>query len=284
MRKQFGLAIATLTLSMAIVGCSSKTATPSENTSNEVTTEASTSPETSTAPEVSTEPEASTAPETSTEPLESATPEPTKEPEATTAPEPTKAPEAEAKPEATKAPEATQKPVATSKPQASTKPEATVKPEASTKPTATPKPEATPTPAPTPQPSASPETTGLSASEIYTQMTAGLEFASQVSVDDTLLQDLYGIDPSILESYCVKMPMLSFSISEVGVFKVKDIKDVATVVAGINKRAESVGQMLYPSLVETFEGRKVITRGHYILFAMDEAADTIAGNFNRLIK
>lgn len=280
MRKQFSLAIATLTLSMAIVGCTSKAPTSSENTSNEVNTEVSTSNEST------TEPEASIPPETSTEPLESATPEPTNEPVASPEPESTQTPEIGTKPEATKEPEATKKPVATSKPQTSTKPEATTKPEASVKPTSTPKPEATSTPAPTPtpQPSSIPDTTGLSASEVYNKMVKGLEFPSQMDADDALLQDLYGIDPSILESYCVKMPMLSFSISEVGVFKVKDIKDVATVVAGINKRAESVGQMLYPSLIETFEGRKIITRGHYILFAMDEAADTIAGNFNRLIK
>ena len=286
MRKQFGLAVATLAISMAIVGCSPKAPASSETTLNEVNTE------TSTPSDPATQPEASITPETSTGPIESAEPEATNEPisstkpEGTTTPEATQTPETTIKPEATKAPEATKKPVATSKPQPSTKPEATTKPEASVKPTPTPKPEVTPKPeaTPTPQPSSSPETSGLSASEVYTKMVEGLEFASQMDVDDTLLQDLYGIDPSILESYCVKMPMLSFSISEVGVFKVKDVKDVATVVAGINKRAENVGQMLYPSLVETFEGRKIITRGNYILFAMDEAADTIAGNFNRLIK
>ncbi len=282
MRKQFGMAIAALALSVAIVGCSSKVPTSSETNLNETNTEApSTSqPQQATTEDSAEEPEASITPEESTEPEESAKPEESTKPEPTTKPEESTQPQESIKPEPTKKPVATSKPQTSAKPESTTKPQTTPKPEASTKPVATPKPEATPTP----EPSSSPESTGLSASEIYNKIVEGLDFSSQMDVDDTLLQDLYGIDASLLDSYCVKMPMLSFSISEVGVFKVKDIKDVPTIVAGINKRAESVGQMLYPSLVETFEGRKIITRGNYILFAMDEAAGTIAGNFNRLIK
>ncbi len=275
MRKQFVMAIAALTLSTVVVGCSSKAPT-----SSEMNTEASSTPEEKqpTTEESTSEPESSIVPE------ESIMPEETVKPEATTKPEESVTPEASTSPEATKKPETASKPQTSLKPEATAKPQATPKPspkpEASTKPAATPKPEVIPKPEPIP----SPETTSLSASEVYSKITSDLDFSRLTDVDDTLLKDLYGIDTSLLDSYCVKMPMLSFSISEVGVFKVKDVKDVNTIVEGINKRAENVGQMLYPSLIETFEGRQVITKGNYILFAMDEAASTIASNFNSLIK
>ena len=80
------------------------------------------------------------------------------------------------------------------------------------------------------------------------------------------------------------MPMMSFQITENGVFKVKEVNNIDSIVAGINKRAGDVGAMLYPSLQETFDSRVVTTKGNYILFAMDENASTIAANFNSLIK
>ena len=119
---------------------------------------------------------------------------------------------------------------------------------------------------------------------MFSQITSGLELPSQTELDANLLMDLYGIDASLLESYCVKMPMMSFQITEIGVFKVKDVNNVDSIISGIHKRANSVGGMLYPSLQETFDSRVIVTKGPYILFAMDENASTIEANFNRLIQ
>ena len=238
------------------------------------TTEVTTKPQASTKPESTTKPQASTKPESTTKPQA-----PTK-PEASTKPESTTKPEASTKPESTTKPEASTKPESTTKPEASTKPESTTKPEASTKPESTTKPEASTKP----EVPKAPETTSLSSSEVFSQITSGLELPNQMEADADLLMNLYGIDASLLESYCVKMPMMSFQITEIGVFKVKDTNNVDSIVAGINKRADSVGSMLYPSLQEIFDSRVVVTKGNYILFAMDENASTIAANFNHLIK
>lgn len=308
MKKQFVAFMAILGVSATLVGCSSpKTATtPSE----EITVENSTSEESAetTTPEdettenedssitegsedaavtlpteapsleteqteekVESEPEQISKPNTST-----SKPSATTKPQSgiTTKPQATTKPEATTKPQASTKPEANTKPQATTKPEASTKPEVSTKPEASTKPEISTKPEVTPTP----------ETTSLSSSEVFSQITSGLELPTQTELDADLLMNLYGIDEGLLESYCVKMPMMSFQITEIGVFKVKDANTIDSIVAGINKRAGAVGTMLYPSLQETFDSRVVTTKGNYILFAMDENASTIAANFNNLIK
>ena len=102
------------------------------------------------------------------------------------------------------------------------------------------------------------------------------------TVDAQLLNDFYGIDSSLLEDFCVKMPMMSFSITEVGVFKVKDTNNIDSVVSSINKRASDIGISLYPSLEETYANKKIVTKGQYILFAISDDADAIVSNFNAL--
>lgn len=305
MKKQFVTFMAIAGVSAALVGCSSsKTETPP---SSELIVESPTledSSETTTADETIENEDSSTAEDSEATSETAPTEIPTLEAEKTeekvesNAEEVTKPNANTTKPNSTTnsatKPSATTKPQSgtTNKPQASTKPEVTTKPEASTKPEATTKPEASAKPESTTKPEASskpevsptPETTSLSSSEVFSQITSGLELPTQTELDGDLLMNLYGIDEGLLESYCVKMPMMSFQITEIGVFKVKDANNVNSIVAGINKRADSVGSMLYPSLQETFDSRVVVTKGHYILFAMDENASTIAANFNNLIK
>lgn len=305
MKKQFVTFMAIAGVSAALVGCSSsKTETPP---SSELIVESPTledSSETTTADETIENEDSSTAEDSEATSETAPTETPTLEAEKTeekvesNAEEVTKPNANTTKPNSTTnsatKPSATTKPQSgtTNKPQASTKPEVTTKPEASTKPEATTKPEASAKPESTTKPEASskpevsptPETTSLSSSEVFSQITSGLELPTQTELDGDLLMNLYGIDESLLESYCVKMPMMSFQITEIGVFKVKDANNVNSIVAGINKRADSVGSMLYPSLQETFDSRVVVTKGNYILFAMDENASTIAANFNNLIK
>lgn len=288
MKKQFVAFIALLGISIALVGCNSQKTetTPSEEITVENTTSES-SNETTTPEDETIKNEDSSTTEDS---------EDTTETDSTDTPslEKDQAEEkVESKPEQVSKPNtstskpnssstSTNKPSATTKPQGgtTTKPEASSKPEASTKPEAPTKPEASAKPE-VPQ---TPETTSLSSSEVFSQITSGLELPNQMELDADLLMNLYGIDASLLESYCVKMPMMSFQITEIGVFKVKDANNVDSIVAGINKRAGDVGSVLYPSLQETFDSRVVVTKGNYILFAMDENASTIAANFNNLIK
>ena len=294
MKKQFVAFIALLGLSVALVGCNSQKTetTPSEEITVENTTSES-SNETTTPEDETIKNEDSSTTEDSEDTTETdstdtpslekdqaeekveSKPEQVSKPNTSTS-KPNSPSTSTNKPSATTKPqgETPTKPQATTKPEASSKPEASTKPEAPTKPEASAKPEVPQTP----------EATSLSSSEVFSQITSGLELPNQMELDADLLMNLYGIDASLLESYCVKMPMMSFQITEIGVFKVKDANNVDSIVAGINKRAGDVGSVLYPSLQETFDSRVVVTKGNYILFAMDENASTIAANFNNLIK
>jgi len=102
-------------------------------------------------------------------------------------------------------------------------------------------------------------------------------------VDSTLLTDFYGMDTSLLDDFHVKMPMMSFSITEVGVFKVKDVNNIDSIVSALNKRANDIGMMLYPSLEETYQNRQIITKGEYILFVISDNVDSIVSSFNTLV-
>lgn len=170
-----------------------------------------------------------------------------------------------------------------SSPSASTKPSTNAG--SSTKPSTKPSPSPSTTPSTSkPSPSPSPEVSSLSAEALFNKAVAGIEFPAQMTLEADMISDMYSIDISLLDSYMVKVPLMSAHMAEVAVFKVKNANDVSKVVEGINKRAADVGQMLYPSLQETYDSRQLITNGNYVLFVMDKSAASIVSNFNAALK
>ena len=188
------------------------------------------------------------------------------------------------------------KPTVSEKPNNEQKPSAPVKPSTPanpSKPAQSQKPNESQKPVPpanaekpdaTEKPAETPEASTLSSSAVLSQITSGMDFSNHMELDDDFLRDFYSIDPSLLEDYCVQMPMLSFQITEIGVFKVKDASQVNTVVAGINSRINNLGTSLYPSLEETYNARVIKTKGNYILFAIADNASDIQTRFNSLVK
>lgn len=305
MKKKLTITLALLTLSAALVGCKSKASpeaiVPEENiiVSEENTTETDEAVENELVEEETTTEEV----ENTKNPSEEAKEAEEKPEEATKAEETNKTEETNkvqtgstqnnisssntntstAKPSPKPSTPATSKPstnTSTSKPQTNTN-------TGSSSQGATTKPQVTPAPSPSPTPSAPavPENTApaLSCDAIFNKITSNVELPSQVDMDATLLKDFYGIDANILEDFTVKMPLMSAHIAEIGVFKVKDVNNVSTIVDAINKRANDMGISLYPSLVETFENRQVVTKGKYILFAVCDDVDTLVANFNNLV-
>ena len=267
MRKQFVLAMTTLAISTALVGCNSK---PDYN-QNEIHTEVPSSPEA----ELTTSPEEIVSPETSSISEEDA------DSEEKSVPKESSKPEAEPSPQTTTKPESTPKPASTPEPEVTTKPTPTPKPEATTKPTPTPKPEIAVKPTPTP----SPEVTSLTATEVFSQMIVGVELPSTMDLDAVLLQDMYGIDTSLLKSYKAVAPIMSAHITEIAIFEVNDAKDIDNIKAGIEKRTGGMNpQFMYPSLVPIYENRQIIVSGNYIFFGMDASIDTLVANFKSIVK
>lgn len=126
--------------------------------------------------------------------------------------------------------------------------------------------------------------TNLTSEQVLNDITEGMNFESHMVLDGTMLKDYYGIDESILEDYYVELPMMSTQITEVGVFRVKDAKDVQTVLDAVNKRGEDVGISLYPSLEETYNSRVAEAKGNYVLFAIADNAADIQTAFNNVVK
>lgn len=297
MKKQMTLAIGLLTLSALLAGCSSNSSAQEPIVSEEQTTleilDESTSSENIKEPQEEVPVE---TPEAESEDLKEEETEKDSQ-------------DAASKEELTEKVEATDKIPpkkeennSASKPQTPSKPvtNSPSKPQASTKPNTTQKPKPTPTPAPSPKPEASPapvqpestpdnndsvqpDTTSLSCAAIFNQITSGMDTSNHMAMDSTLLADFYGMDTDLLEDFCVQVPMMSYSITEVGVFKVKDVNNVSSVVSAINKRANDIGIMLYPSLEEIYAAKQIVTKGQYILFVISDDADSIVANFNALV-
>ena len=279
MRKQFVLAMTTLAISTALVGCSSK---PDHN-QNEIHTEVTSSPEAelTTSPEEIVTPETSLIPAEDTISEENPVPEDSSKPEAEPSPQTTPEAELTPKPTSTPKPEVTTRPTPTPKPEATVKPTPTSKPEATIKPTPTPSPEVAPKPTPTP----SPEITSLTATEVFNQMIVGVELPSTMDLDALLLQDMYGIDTTLLKSYKAVAPIMSAHITEIAIFEVNDAKDISAIKAGIEKRTGGMNpQFMYPSLVPIYENRQIIVSGNYIFFGMDASIDTLVANFKSIVK
>lgn len=149
------------------------------------------------------------------------------------------------------------------------------------------KPEEKPEVKPEEKPDVQPEVTTLTAREVLGKITADLEMPAHMDMDEFTFADTYGIDPSILESYQVKMPMLVVHASEIAVFQLKDAKDTQQVIDGINRRQQSVRSIWETYLPEQFElvnNYKVVQKGNYILFAIEAMAETIVNNFNSTVQ
>lgn len=137
------------------------------------------------------------------------------------------------------------------------------------------------------KPEVEPEEVTLSANEIVDKIIANVEIPASMNMDEQMLADTYGIDPSLLQSYYIKMPMMIVHASEVAVFELKNGKDTSKVLDGINKRYEQLYQTWSTYLPDQFElvqNYKTAQKGNYVLFVISEAADTIVSNFNNLVK
>ena len=133
-----------------------------------------------------------------------------------------------------------------------------------------------------------PETTQISASELMAKVLAGdIEMPGMMNMENGFFADTYGIDPSILKSYEVRMPMMMVHSSEVAVFELNNASDASKVIAGIERRVEglkSQWESYLPAQFELVQNYKTATKGNYVIFVVSEYADTIISNFNAQVK
>ena len=121
--------------------------------------------------------------------------------------------------------------------------------------------------------------------ETYFVIVDGLELAKGAPMDEQMFKDTYGIDPDILISYYVHMPMMNVQATEVAVFEVKNEVDVDLVVEGIHKRQQALEaqwQSYLPDQYELVKNYKVEVRGKMVLFVISEEANQIVNQFGNI--
>ena len=123
------------------------------------------------------------------------------------------------------------------------------------------------------------------AQETFYVVTNGIEMPSGTAMDATMFADTYGIDPNLLSSYYVQIPMMNVHATEVAVFELKDAKDADQVMAGIEKRQKALVEQwknYLPEQLKLVENYKVAQKGNKIIFVISPDADKIIKQFEAM--
>ena len=119
--------------------------------------------------------------------------------------------------------------------------------------------------------------------EMVDKMITEVEQPGLIELDEDSVKQQYHLDPSLLEEYTVRIPMMNVKSNEVSVFKVKDEKDVPTIETAIKQRAEDVQKQFETYLPDQYENAKnykLVTKGNYLLFVISEDADELVKSFD----
>jgi len=126
------------------------------------------------------------------------------------------------------------------------------------------------------------ENAAPSTSDLADAMLKAVEQPKMIDLSAAELKAMYGIDANILADYTVKAPLMNVKTNEIGIFKVKNAKDVATVKKGMEKRAADVQKTFEQYLQDQYEiakNYKIVTEGDYVLFLISESADDLEKAF-----
>lgn len=126
----------------------------------------------------------------------------------------------------------------------------------------------------------------LTAAGIVEQMTSAVEQPSMITLEPEMVQDLYHMDPALLEDYMIKLPMMNIKTNEIAILKVKDAADLKAVQAAVEQRAADVQKQFEQYLPDQYENAKnykLIIEGNTILFVISESADELVAAFNEII-
>ncbi|WP_239617781.1 DUF4358 domain-containing protein [Cohnella mopanensis] len=121
------------------------------------------------------------------------------------------------------------------------------------------------------------------AKEMADQMLAQFEQPMLMELEAGMVQQLYHLDPALLEQYTIRIPLMNVKTNEISILKVKDAKDVATVEAAVKQRAADVQKQFETYLPDQYElskNYKLVTKGNYVLFVISEKADEIVKSFD----
>ena len=138
-----------------------------------------------------------------------------------------------------------------------------------------------PSPSQSPSPSASAPANNadkLAPSQIVDEMLKQVEQPALMDATDDLVQTLYHLDPALLESYAIRMPLMNVKTNEIAVLRVKNADDVKKVEDAVKQRAADVQKSFETYLPDQYENAKnykLVTKGNTILFLISESADKL---------
>jgi hypothetical protein len=105
--------------------------------------------------------------------------------------------------------------------------------------------------------------------------------------DGEKLEKLYDINPEDLEEFLLYIPKTNIEANEIGIFKVKDSKNIDIINEKIENRIEKQADIFKDYLPEEYyliEKNVLKTKDNYILFIVSEDAETIEEVFDEAFK
>jgi len=114
-------------------------------------------------------------------------------------------------------------------------------------------------------------------------MIDAVEQPAQINLEPEMVQEWYHLDPTLLEEYTIRVPLMNVKTNEIALLKVKDAADVPTVQAAVEQRAADVQKLFESYLPDQYENAKnykLIADGNYVLFIISESADELIAAYN----
>jgi len=123
----------------------------------------------------------------------------------------------------------------------------------------------------------------VSPKEMAERMLKQFEQPALVELTAEEVRQIYHLDPSLLEDYSIRIPLMNVKTNEVAILKVKDAKDAAAVEAAVKQRAADVQKQFETYLPDQYENAKnykLVAKGKYLLFVISENADEFVKAFD----
>lgn len=118
----------------------------------------------------------------------------------------------------------------------------------------------------------------LTTNDMMDKMLEEVEQPMLMELQADQVQDVYNLDPELLEEYSIRIPMMSVKSNEIAILKVKNTEDVPEVEEAVKQRAETVKKQFetyLPDQYENAENYKLVTKGNYVLFVISAEADEL---------
>ena len=124
---------------------------------------------------------------------------------------------------------------------------------------------------------------GETLESVVTSITEELTMPMPAQVDDTILKDVFYVDPEDTNSYFGQFAMVNVSSANVIVVEAKGEDQVASIQESLEKRKDDVCnsfEMYLPDQYEIAQNGKVITKGNYVALLIIENVDRAEEIFN----